>query len=185
MVITLGPMTNLADALARHPDLAHEVAMVFTMGGAFAVPGNVPDEAAEWNLAVDSAAVDRVVRSGMPLTIVPLDADRRRARRSRVRRALAAAPAGSPARVLGDLWADASWWEGPSYLWDELTAVLAVEPSLATFASMRVAVDVEGPDAGRTSIDSDGAEVLVAANPDRRSVEDELLATLAAGPVVR
>lgn len=40
-VLTLGPMTNLADALARDSALAGRLESVYAMGGALFVPGKV------------------------------------------------------------------------------------------------------------------------------------------------
>ncbi len=40
-ILTLGPMTNLADALSGHPALAGRLESVYAMGGALFVPGNV------------------------------------------------------------------------------------------------------------------------------------------------
>ncbi len=40
-ILTLGPMTNLADALSRDPNLAQRLESVYAMGGALFVSGNV------------------------------------------------------------------------------------------------------------------------------------------------
>ncbi|NNE10672.1 MAG: nucleoside hydrolase, partial [Ilumatobacter sp.] len=73
-IVALGPLTNLAAAVATRPDLAEHVAGIVTMGGAVDVDGNATNGAAEWNYFIDPTAVDVVLGSGIPVTMVPLDA---------------------------------------------------------------------------------------------------------------
>ena len=40
-VLTLGPLTNLAELITTHPDAVDKIDLVFTMGGALETPGNV------------------------------------------------------------------------------------------------------------------------------------------------
>jgi inosine-uridine nucleoside N-ribohydrolase len=74
-LITLGPLTNIALALDRDPQLADNVAEMVMMGGAYLGPGNITP-AAEFNVFADPEAADRVFRSGIPLTAVGLDVTR-------------------------------------------------------------------------------------------------------------
>jgi purine nucleosidase len=69
---TLGPLTNVATALARAPDIAERVAEVVMMGGAYFEVGNITPTA-EFNIFVDPEAADVVMRSGIPITMHPLD----------------------------------------------------------------------------------------------------------------
>ena len=59
-LITLGPMTNLAVALEREPELPHLLRRLVFMGGAFRVPGNTTPTA-EWNIHCDPEAAQRVL----------------------------------------------------------------------------------------------------------------------------
>ena len=68
----LGPLTNIATAVRRAPDIAERVAGIVLMGGAYFEVGNVTP-AAEFNIHVDPEAADIVFRSGAPITVVPLD----------------------------------------------------------------------------------------------------------------
>lgn len=68
----LGPLTNIGMALVKAPDIAPKVRELVMMGGAFAEVGNVTP-AAEFNIYVDPHAADLVLRSGIPVTIIPLD----------------------------------------------------------------------------------------------------------------
>lgn len=68
----LGPLTNIATALQRAPDIAPRIAEIVLMGGAYFEVGNVTP-AAEFNIYVDPQAADIVFKSGIPLVVMPLD----------------------------------------------------------------------------------------------------------------
>jgi non-specific riboncleoside hydrolase len=70
-VITLGPLTNLAQLLRDHPDLPRVVRRVVCMGGAIR-HGNV-GVLSEFNVAVDPVAAREVVASNLDVTFVPLE----------------------------------------------------------------------------------------------------------------
>jgi purine nucleosidase len=68
-LVTLGPLTNVALALAQAPDLARNVGRTVIMGGAPCCEGNVTP-AAEYNMWVDPEAARMVFRSGLPIEMV-------------------------------------------------------------------------------------------------------------------
>jgi purine nucleosidase len=72
----LGPLTNIAMALAKAPDVAAKIRELVIMGGACFELGNVTP-AAEFNMHVDPHAAAIVVDSGIPITMVPLDVSHR------------------------------------------------------------------------------------------------------------
>jgi len=71
-VLAVGPLTNLAAALAQDPTLPTRVAQVTIMGGAALVPGNITP-VAEANIANDPEAAAAVLAAPWPVTLVPLD----------------------------------------------------------------------------------------------------------------
>ncbi|SHI37276.1 purine nucleosidase [Palleronia salina] len=71
-ICPLGPLTNIAMALKKAPDIADRIARIVLMGGAYFEVGNITP-AAEFNIYVDPEAADIVMKSGVPLTILPLD----------------------------------------------------------------------------------------------------------------
>ena len=71
-LLALGPLTNLALALAIEPRLPDLVQRVVVMGGAAGVPGNV-SPVAEANIAGDPHAADIVLTTPWPVTMVGLD----------------------------------------------------------------------------------------------------------------
>jgi purine nucleosidase len=69
---TLGPLTNVAMALVKAPDIAPRIREIVMMGGAYFEVGNI-SPAAEFNIYVDPEAADVVLTSGIPITMLPLD----------------------------------------------------------------------------------------------------------------
>ena len=68
----LGPLTNIATALTRAPDIADRIAEIVLMGGAYFEVGNITP-AAEFNIYVDPEAAKIVFDSGVKITVMPLD----------------------------------------------------------------------------------------------------------------
>lgn len=69
---TLGPLTNIAAALAMAPDIGPRVQRIVMMGGAYFEVGNTTP-AAEFNIYVDPEAAAAVFASGIPIVMAPLD----------------------------------------------------------------------------------------------------------------
>ncbi|GMB81006.1 nucleoside hydrolase [Shinella zoogloeoides] len=69
---TLGPLTNIALALEKAPEIAGRVRELVMMGGGFFEGGNITP-AAEFNVYVDPEAAAAVFRSGIAIVMMPLD----------------------------------------------------------------------------------------------------------------
>jgi len=72
ILVSVGPLTNLGMALRLEPRLAERIPQVVIMGGGHMI-GNITPSA-EWNIYVDPEAARIVMQSGIPVTLVPLDA---------------------------------------------------------------------------------------------------------------
>lgn len=72
----LGPLTNIATAFQKAPDIVSRVQEIVLMGGAYFEVGNITP-AAEFNIYVDPEAADIVFKSGIPLVVIPLDVTHR------------------------------------------------------------------------------------------------------------
>ncbi len=68
----LGPLTNIAAAFKKAPDIVEKVQEIVLMGGAYFEVGNITP-AAEFNIYVDPEAADIVFKSGRPIVVMPLD----------------------------------------------------------------------------------------------------------------
>jgi inosine-uridine nucleoside N-ribohydrolase len=69
VIVTLGPLTNLALAVTKQPSIAGQLGRCVVMGGAPCCEGNVTP-AAEYNTWVDPEAARIVLRSRLPLELV-------------------------------------------------------------------------------------------------------------------
>ena len=67
----LGPLTNIAAAFLKAPDVVGRVAQIVLMGGAYFEVGNITPTA-EFNIYVDPEAADIVFKSGVDLVVMPL-----------------------------------------------------------------------------------------------------------------
>ncbi|MBA3688528.1 MAG: nucleoside hydrolase [Chloroflexi bacterium] len=159
-VLTLGPLTNLAEAFQRDPSLAAELESVYVMGGAVDVPGNVagsPDAptdntSAEWNMYVDPAAVAVVLDAGAPVFLVSLDGINRVPVTPAFAERVRASANGPGLRVLAELFAANPFMtSGDYYLWDTVAAITAAGYHIGQFTEAHLTVDVgEGPTSGAT-----------------------------------
>jgi purine nucleosidase len=68
----LGPLTDIALALVKAPDIAERVAELVIMGGASRALGNITP-AAEFNIHADPQAAAVVFANGLRVTMIPLD----------------------------------------------------------------------------------------------------------------
>lgn len=75
-VITLGPLTALARAVDRDPELPKLVNRIICLGGAWHEPGNA-SAVAEFHFFCDPPAARQVLHCGAPITLIPLDVSRK------------------------------------------------------------------------------------------------------------
>lgn len=67
-LVAIGPLTNVAMAIRKAPDIAGKIAKITLMGGAF-----YGSEVAEWNILCDPEAARIVFDSGTPIQAVGLN----------------------------------------------------------------------------------------------------------------
>jgi inosine-uridine nucleoside N-ribohydrolase len=185
-ILTLGPMTNLADALGSQPRLAQRLESVYAMGGALFVPGNVrfggpaDNEVAEWNVYVDPTAVQVVIDSGLTVRLISLDGTNQVPITEEFAKRVQEDATGPGALVLAELFAGHPFMtDGTYFLWDPLAAALAAGHPLGSFSAARVDVEeAEGPEVGFTRPVEGTPNVEYLGAADREAAEDALLETL-------
>jgi len=69
VLVTLGPLTNIALAISTAPSIVEKVSRCVVMGGNPCCEGNITP-AAEYNFWVDPEAAEIVMRSGLPIELV-------------------------------------------------------------------------------------------------------------------
>jgi pyrimidine-specific ribonucleoside hydrolase len=185
-VLTLGPMTNLAEAVNREPNLAERLESVYAMGGALFVPGNVnfggpPDnEVAEWNIYVDPTAAQVVIDSGLTVRLIGLDGTNQVPVTEEFAKRVQEDATSPGALVLAELFAGHPFMtDGTYFLWDPLAAALAADHPLGSFSDARVDVEeAEGPEVGFTRPVEGAPNLEYLSAADRAAAEQTLLETL-------
>lgn len=166
VLVTLGPLTNIAMALDLFPELTDHIRRVSVMGGAYDVPGNITP-AAEFNIYVDPDAANQIfaapwreiVAVGLDVThrtILPRE-DWELSER-----------AGEPTAQLEHRLLARTFHERDKtgfYLHDPLAAAVALDDSLVTTEERSVTVTPAGEERGRT-VSTSGGKVAVATAVD-------------------
>lgn len=186
-VIALGPLTNIAAALASDPSIATQARTVVAMGGAVRVRGNVDrpfvgfhNSVAEWNFFADPRAAARVVDAFPKVVFAGLDAVEYAPVTPMFVKRLGEIASSSPipgfahAALSGSAEAIK---EGNFYFWDALTAAAAVNPSLVTCSETAIVIHTQPlSHAGWTEeVMSGGRRVEVCTSADRAALEDYFL----------
>lgn len=166
VLVTLGPLTNIAMTLNLFPELTEHVRRVSVMGGAYDVPGNTTP-AAEFNIYVDPDAANQVfaapwreiVAVGLDVThqtILPRRGWELAERASEATAQLAH-------KLLNRTFVDREMTG--FYLHDPLAAASALDASLVSTEARSITVIGDGEERGRTTSTS-GGNVAVATNVD-------------------
>ncbi|NBB97975.1 MAG: nucleoside hydrolase [Alphaproteobacteria bacterium] len=71
-LVPIGPLTNIATAMERAPDIIPRIQQIVLMGGAYFEVGNITPTA-EFNIYVDPEAAKIVFGAGVDLVVMPLD----------------------------------------------------------------------------------------------------------------
>lgn len=189
-ILTLGPLTNLAEALQSAPELKDTIEMIYIMGGAVEVPGNVgnshagiDNQTADWNIYVDPHAAALVFQSGVPITLVPLDATNHAPVTESYVKRIKNNHRAPEAQFVFDLLTKTEYRDfirmGGYYFWDPLAAAILTDNSLAAFETKTlIVVEEEGSDSGRTQVSEGGASIRVAVDADGERFEQLFLDTL-------
>ncbi len=179
-ILETGPLTNIADALRIDPSIKRNIRRLYVMGGAVRVAGNVEqkghDGSAEWNIFNEPQAAADVIRSGVPITLVPLDATNRvPLTRPFIERL--AAQSSLASQLAAQTWRLAANQQGTGtyYFWDPLTAAALVDPSVIRTERLTIRVITAGASQGRTVEDPRGSAMEVAVDAGREPVEKMFL----------
>lgn len=160
-IIAVGPLTNLALAVKKEPEIATLVKEVVIMGGAVFTKGNVTPYS-EANVITDPEAADCVFSSGLPVTIVGLDVT--------MKTLLPKAKLADWDALnteTADFFADMTRFYMQSYetfhpgiggcaLHDPLAVGITIDPSFVKKETWSIKVVLEGEEIGRTVAHSEG-----------------------------
>ena len=145
IVVPTGPLTNLAAALHRDPQISRLIGNVTLMGGALTVEGNV-SEVAEANINQDAEAANEVFTSQLPITMVGLDVTLRTllTKKETQQWRNLGTPAGIAYAELTDFYIDAYYLLGIDKhgcaIHDPLAVGVAIDPSFVTTLALPMKV---------------------------------------------
>jgi inosine-uridine nucleoside N-ribohydrolase len=187
-IVAVGPLTNIAETIQNYPDISSKIDMIYIMGGAIEITGNVgPSDVgiknflAEWNIYIDPLAANIVFDSGLPVTLVPLNATKDVPVTRDFYEALDEHRASPEADwVYEILTVNLGFVDSGGFqFWDSLTAAIFTDESLATYEEFPVTVvEEEGPESGYTREVNDGTNITVAMSADRARFEQLFLTIL-------
>jgi len=157
-LVTTAPLTNLAHAITKDPEITGMIGRVVTMGGAVTTPGNV-SKFAEANIRLDPHAAQAVFQSELPITLVGLDVTRKTllTRKNVEDWRVQGTPIGAFLADVTDFYLAAyekhyPYLEGCA-LHDPLAVGVVTHPDLVRTLPMYIQVDLEDDALGRTTED--------------------------------
>ena len=184
-LIPVGPLTNIAAAIRRFPDIADHIAAISLMGGSTTM-GNVTP-VAEFNIWADAEAAQIVFTSGIPIKMIGLNVTRQVAALPKYRREIrnmGSRTAVAVAEML-DFYSErlkVLYGLPGGSMHDPLAVAALVEPEILTFQEMHVGIELVGTqtygmtvcdyrgrrsDSGEPRGEKPNAEVAVGVDPDR------------------
>ncbi|MCI0638592.1 MAG: nucleoside hydrolase [Gemmataceae bacterium] len=141
-LVAIGPLTNIAGLLGKHPDAKGLIKRVVIMGGSVrrGYGGNNESEP-EWNVKTDIDAAKAVFASGVPLTVAPLDATAQLKLEPVLRAGILRSnrPLNQELHALYQLWE-----ETDPILFDPLAVTLAFTERFCRMEELCLAVDDKG-----------------------------------------
>ena len=144
-IAPIGPLSNIAMALQRAPDIAPRVKQIVLMGGGCFEGGNITP-AAEFNIYVDPHAAAVVFGAGIPITMMPLDVTHKAlttAKRHGALRAIGNRTCTAVAEMLGffERFDEAKYGSDGGPLHDPCTVAWMIAPELFTGKHCNVEIE--------------------------------------------
>lgn len=151
-ILAIGPLTNIAKAMQKAPEIVPLIKQIIYMGGAVHVAGNTT-KTAEFNWWFDPEAAQYVVRQPVPQVVVPLDVtdtvQMNVALYNRIAHGSRTTPVTEQFRqIMGPGFNGVGFEGDPNYvinIWDTLTIAYLIDPKYATEVSEEYVDVVNAP----------------------------------------
>jgi inosine-uridine nucleoside N-ribohydrolase len=170
-LIAIAPLTNIGAAIDRDPETFRKLKRVVLMGGSVlrgydedSAPGVGTKPSAEYNIAMDPAAAQKLFRSGVPIFMMPLDSTQiafdatRSAEFTKI-----STPLTDSIEVLTAEWSQVTHRSAPT-LFDPVAVAFAIDPR--TCPTTPEHIEVDGKGFTRATPGTPNAEACLAPHPD-------------------
>lgn len=166
----IGPLTNIALAFSKKPEIKEKIKHIYVMGGALLSPGNLvgkpfgfTNRTAEYNIFLDAKAAQEVFDVEVPITLVPIDISEEVPYKPFYD--MLVNNRNTPAaNFIYEILKPSLKNKKRSYqsLWDPVTAALITNPDIATYRDVKITINLrKGPEYGRLLMGSKGNTIRV------------------------
>ncbi len=164
-LVALAPASNIAAMIARDPVAFRRLSRVVMMGGAIRVGYGGGKPGPEYNLAGDPGGMRRLLASGVPVSLLPLDSTQIALEEKPRDQIFAAGTGLTDALALAYAqWAVGNRWGTTPVLFDVVPVAVMIDPSLCPMRTLRLTVGDDGMvREGRGT----PVSVCLASHPDR------------------
>ncbi len=169
-----GPLTTIATALDKAPDIEAKIQKIVWMGGALNVPGNVEknwepgqDGSAEWNVYWDAVSASRVWETQIEIIMCPLDLTNNVPVTSEIVRKMGQQRHYPISDLAGQCYALVIPQD--YYFWDVLATAYLACPELYQLREWETEIITSGSSQGRTKIVSGGRKIYAMDKVDREA----------------
>ncbi|RUR84613.1 nucleoside hydrolase [Chlorogloeopsis fritschii PCC 9212] len=173
-LMATGPLTNIAYALDKAPDIEAKIQKIVWMGGALNVPGNVEknwepgqDGSAEWNAYWDAISVARVWQSQIEIIMCPLDLTNNVPVTSEIVRKMGRQRHHPISDLAGQCYALVIPQD--YYFWDVLATAYLARPEIYQLREWETEIITTGSSQGRTKIVSGGRKIFAMDKVDKEA----------------
>lgn len=180
-IVLTGPASNLAKTFEKYPETISKVDKVLWMAGAFLADGNVKspdhDGSAEWNIFWNPYAASKLLESGVPIIMFPLDSCRQLPVDNELMYHLKHSKK-TLSKLVFLLFEPTYGSHLRYYMWDVLPTVYLGNPNLFQFESTAIDVEKRGTSRGNIYRTSGGKKVKYSKNINDQGFYDFLLKQL-------
>ncbi|MGF1677446.1 MAG: nucleoside hydrolase [Rivularia sp. (in: cyanobacteria)] len=179
-IMATGPLTNIATALQKAPEIETKIQRIVWMGGALNVPGNVEknwepgqDGTAEWNAYWDPISVAQIWDTQSEIIMCPLDITNNVPVTSEIVQQMGKQINYPISDLAGQCYALVIPQD--YYFWDVLATAYLARPELFKIKEIETEIITNGKSQGRTKIVSSGRKVSVMDKVDKQAFYDYIL----------
>ena len=143
-LIAIGPQTNLGAAIDKDPATFRKLKRIVMMGGSIDRGYGHPNPEPEWNILCDIPAARKVLASGVPIYMMPLDSTLLRFDPARLTRFFNThSPLTEQLQILYNEWSAANQQKMPT-LFDPMAVAYAIKPDLCPTTPLHLTIDDKG-----------------------------------------